>query len=265
MSTWEFSGRRFEEPVMRVKKTERFADLGIFSCVHQPDIAELKKGRFPLKGCWAERCFRNRNPITLELGCGQADYTVLLAERFPERNFIGLERRGARLWLGAKQVLEKELVNASFIRGPGDFLTSLFAPQELDEIILSFPDPYPDRPRKTFVSELYLKRFAGVLHESGRIHLKTDNDRIYQTAREEIQRADGIILQDYPELPEIDLDQSEFPGVMGVRSRYERKFRAQGKPIRYLAFRFSVPDPSRLPNSQRDDEAAASRLLRSKA
>lgn len=129
-------------------KLKRFAENETFACLLQPRTDEVLRHDHPVKGNWGRDMFRNDNPIVLELGCGKGEYTIALAERFPDRNFIGIDIKGARLWKGAKYATEHGMPNVAFIRTRIEFIESLFAENEVGEIWITFADPQEKRPAK---------------------------------------------------------------------------------------------------------------------
>jgi tRNA (guanine-N7-)-methyltransferase len=126
-------------------KLVRWAELGTFSNVIQPETGKVPGKNHPVKGKWRSEIFRNTNPVVLELGCGKGEYTVGLALRFPENNYIGVDIKGARMWRGAKTSNEKKLQNTAFLRTRIEFIDSFFEEDEVDEIWITFPDPHPGK------------------------------------------------------------------------------------------------------------------------
>ena len=161
---------------MPKKKLKRFVENTSFKHLIQPDYKEVRNG-LDLKGNWNSKFFRNNNPIVLELGCGKGEYTIGLAEAYPDRNFIGVDIKGARLWAGCKQVVEKDLKNVAFIRTEIGMIDHCFEENEITEIWLTFPDPHPKErnEKKRLTSPRYLSKYSGFLKPESLIHLKTDN------------------------------------------------------------------------------------------
>ena len=153
-----------------------------FDNVFQPSFKQVFQKDFKLKGQWASRYFRNENPIILELGCGKGEYTIGLAERFPDINFIGIDIKGARIWTGAKKAYLEKIPNVAFIRTRIEFINSFFSPAEVDEIWLTFPDPQlkKRRNKKRLTSARFLNLYRGFLKDRGIIQLKTDNPILYE-------------------------------------------------------------------------------------
>ena len=162
-------------------KIRRFEENATFRCVVQPEFEEIFRKDYRLKGRWREDFFGNPNPIVLELGCGRGEYTVSLAERFSDRNFIGVDIKGARLWRGAKTATENAMPNVAFLRTRIEFIDSFFAPGEVDEIWITFPDPQlrKNRVKKRLTAPLFLERYARFLKPGGAIHLKTDSQHLH--------------------------------------------------------------------------------------
>ena len=169
-------------------KLRKFAENETFSCLLQPSAEELlADGYFHLrdhavKGRWNER-FGNHNPIVLELGCGKGEYTVALAERDPERNYIGVDIKGARLWKGAKYATEHALPNVAFLRTRVEFITAFFAPGEVSEIWLTFSDPQYRSENSRLSSPLFLERYRSFMKPGGIVHLKTDSRFLHEYTR----------------------------------------------------------------------------------
>ena len=159
-------------------KLKRFNENDTFHNVFQPKREELVDAEYPLKGQWNEQFFKNKNPLVLELGCGKGEYTVGLAERYPNKNFIGIDIKGARFWRGAKTAIENELPNVAFIRAQIELVENLFATNEIDEIWITFPDPQIKykRTKHRMTNDLFLKRYKNILNDAGIVHLKTDSE-----------------------------------------------------------------------------------------
>jgi len=206
-----------------------------FDRVFQPGFEEVFQKDHPLKGRWAEEVFRNTNPITLELGCGKGEYTVNLAGRFPGRNFIGIDIKGARIWRGAKGANEKELTNVAFLRTRIEFIRSFFATDEVDEIWITFPDPQLKRKRnkKRLTSSRFLNLYRSLLVHNGIVHLKTDSAVLHEYTRRllahnglEVIRATGDLYHS-----------GEVDEVLQIKTFYESQFLEEGMKITYIAFR----------------------------
>ena len=226
-------------------KLRKFAENETFSCLLQPSAEELlADGYFHLrdhtvKGNWNDR-FQNNNPIVLELGCGKGEYTVALAERDPERNYIGVDIKGARLWKGAKYATEHAMPNVAFLRTRVEFITAFFAPGEVSEIWLTFSDPQYRSENSRLSSPLFLERYRSFMKPGGIVHLKTDSRFLHEYTRA-VCEANGLrILACTTDLygtaaPASTLSSIQ-PVVREVKTFYEQLFLEQGYPITYLSF-----------------------------
>ena len=174
-------------------KIRRLAENATFRCVVQPGFEEVFRKDYALKGKWNRDFFGNDRPIVLELGCGRGEYTVALGERFPERNFIGVDVKGARLWRGAKTATENGMKNVAFLRTRIEFIDSCFAPGEVDEIWITFPDPQlnKNRIKKRLTAPQFLAMYARFLREGGMINLKTDSVHLHEYTKN-LARGNGL-------------------------------------------------------------------------
>lgn len=215
------------------KKLIRFAENFTFSNLFQQSYDELMQG-FALRGRWSPDFFRNDHPVTLELGCGKGEYTVHLAMENPGRNFIGIDIKGARMWKGCKLSQEAGLSNVAFIRTRIELLEHFFGPGEVDEIWITFPDPHPTqrRVRKRLTSPIFIKRYLKVLKPGGMIHLKTDNEQLFEYTLGVINEMGHRLV-----LKEWDLYHSDYQGdATKIRTFYEEMFLQDGQSIKYLQF-----------------------------
>ncbi|MEG1645141.1 MAG: tRNA (guanosine(46)-N7)-methyltransferase TrmB [Alistipes sp.] len=215
-------------------KLRRFEENLTFACFVQPEFEAIFHQDHPLKGRWQKDFFKNDLPIVLELGCGKGEYTVALAEREPNKNFIGIDIKGARMWRGAKTIQEQGLTNAGFLRTRIEFIESFFASGEVSEIWITFPDPQlkTRRAKKRLTSPFFLTAYARFLADKGIIHLKTDSQHLYQYTQAVIQ---------YFNLPcavaNDDIYGSGFADeVLSVKTAYEERFLSHGLPITYTRF-----------------------------
>ncbi len=204
-----------------------------FDNVVQSGIEEIYNRRHKLHGRWAEDFFGSSGPVVLELGCGKGEYTVKLAELFPERNFLGVDIKGARIWKGAKYAYENQMDNVGFLRTRIEMISSFFAAGEIEEIWLTFPDPQPKKTRKRLTSSVFLNRYGGFLRSGGLVHLKTDNADLYNYTLSLIE-ANGLEVVEATD----DLYGSEKCNeILSIKTFYELQYLDQGKPISYLQFR----------------------------
>ena len=172
---------------MAKNKLRRFSEMKEWSNVFEPTLDEKYKEPFQLKGKWNQDFFKNDNPIVLELGCGKGEYSIGMADHFPNKNFVGVDIKGARIWVGAKDAVERGVQNVAFLRTKIDFITDYFGENEVDEIWLTFSDPQPNKPRKRLTSKLFIERYRKILKPGGIIHLKTDSDILFESSEEEIK------------------------------------------------------------------------------
>ncbi|MDR0688054.1 MAG: tRNA (guanosine(46)-N7)-methyltransferase TrmB [Prevotellaceae bacterium] len=216
---------------MGKNKLARFRENETFALLHQPAFADLFRGDFELKGRWHRDFFGNENPIVLELGCGRGEYTVEMARLFPDKNFIGIDVKGARLWRGAKAATEEGRRNVAFVRTRIEVITSLFAPGEVSEIWITFPDPQPSRARKRLCSPMFLNRYAKILAPQGVVHLKTDSRMLHEYAKAVLAASGVAPLQSAADLYAEGVD-----AVLSIKTAYEEIFISEGYPITYLKF-----------------------------
>ncbi len=221
---------------MGKNKLKKFAEMATYNHVFQATFADLSDKAFRMKGRWNKDFFKNDNPVVLELGCGKGEYSVGLARLFPEKNFIGIDIKGARMHRGATDAKNEGLTNVAFIRTHIELITSFFEKGEVSEIWLTFPDPQMKKTRKRLTSTRFLKLYSKILVDNGLIHLKTDSNFMYTYTRE-LLKANNIT----PEVDEVDLYASGFSGeILSIQTFYERKWLDHGVSIKYLRFR--LPD-----------------------
>lgn len=222
---------------MAKRKLARWAELKSFSHVIEPPFEEVFGKEHELKGSWHKKWFENDKPIVLELGCGKGEYTVGLAEKFPDKNFIGIDIKGHRMWRGAKDAKEKNLPNVSFLRTRIEFISSFFAPDEVDEIWITFPDPQLKRrkEKKRLPGPWFLNLYGTLLKKNGIVHLKTDCRELYDYTLSVVQKNNLEILVSTTDL------HNEMPGnpLLAIRTFYEEMFLKEGVPITYLSFRLN--------------------------
>jgi tRNA (guanine-N7-)-methyltransferase len=218
---------------MGKNKIARFKENETFTLLHQPAFIDLYKGNFALKGRWHKDFFGNKNPIVLELGCGRGEYTVELAKMFPEKNFIGIDIKGARLWRGAKTATEKNLKNVSFVRTRVDVATSIFAEGEVSEIWITFPDPQPTKARKRLCSPLFLNRYSKFMTKDGVVHLKTDSQMLHEYAKAVLGK-NGLTYTEANN--DVHLNDASKGSLLEIQTAYEKLFVSRGFSITYLQF-----------------------------
>ena len=220
---------------MGKNKLEKFAENATFPNFFQPLQADMLENDFELKGKWGSHFFKNSNPIVLELACGRGEYTVGLAEKYPDKNFIGIDRKGARMWKGCKESVQNQLFNVAFLRTQIGLIKHFFAQNEVDEIWITFPDPQPARSKtnKRLTSPLFLDFYSYILKPNGLIHLKTDSDSFYEYTLDVIENL-------HYELLEKDADihaNAQINSDLNIQTYYETLWRKEGKVIKYVQFR----------------------------
>ena len=229
-------------------KLRKFAENETFRCLLQPGSGEvlvpsqepgLHLKDHPVKGNWCSRMFDAPRPIVLELGCGKGDYTIALALKHPEFNYIGVDIKGARLWKGAKYATENSLGNVAFLRTRIEFLEAFFAPGEISQIWLTFSDPQMKSENSRLTSPLFLERYRSVMARGGVVHLKTDSRLLHHFTRETVLQ-NGLPLI---EACEDIYGTGRADDLLSIQTFYEKNFRAQGIPITYMAFRLDKTGP----------------------
>ena len=218
-------------------KLAKFAEMAQNPLVFEPryNPTAEKADDFALQGNWNREFFHNQNPIVLELGCGRGEYTVGLAQLYPDRNFIGVDIKGSRMWTGATDALNKGLKNVAFLRTNIEFIWQFFGKDEVSEIWLTFSDPQMKKATKRLSSTYFLERYRRFMTDSGLIHLKTDSNFLF-TYTQEMLKPNGII----PEVCTRDLYKQTGDDTVEARSfqtYYEGMWRDRGIDIKYLRFR----------------------------
>lgn len=226
---------------MAKNKLRRFKEMKEWSNCFEPTLDPEIRDNFPLKGKWNSEFFNNNHPIVLELGCGKGEYSIGLANHFPMKNFVGVDIKGARIWVGAKEAVEKHMKNVAFLRSKIDFITNYFGKDEVDEIWLTFSDPQPKKPRKRLSSKLFIDRYRQLLKPGGIIHMKTDSDLLFESTLEEIQVHGYHLLEStwdlYGEInPNLDQTTKD---IFHIKTHYEQLFTAKGSVIKYCSFKIN--------------------------
>jgi len=209
-------------------KLRKFAEIDTFHNVYQ-----LEEGK-PLKGKWAAEHFKNSQPIVLELACGKGEYAVQMAKRFPEKNFIGIDLKGNRIWRGARTGVDEEITNLAFLRIQIEDIVDYFDKDEVDEIWITFPDPQPQdsREKKRLTYPGFLNKYKTFLKPGGKINLKTDNDDLYLYT-EEVVKSNNYIC--YKKTNQLYLSEY-YDDVMAIKTHYERIYLKSNKNINYIQF-----------------------------
>lgn len=217
---------------MGKNKLKKFAEMETLDCVLQYPFARLQKESFTMKGRWNEQFFHNDNPIVLELGCGKGEYAVGLARRFPDKNYVGIDCKGARMWTGAKEATAEGITNVAFLRTDIELINHFFAPGEVSEIWITFPDPQMKKVRKRLTGTRFLALYRQLLANNGNVHLKTDSPFLY-TYTDALVKANGF---------NTDINTSDLYGsgiaddILEIKTYYERQWLSRGLTIKYIKF-----------------------------
>lgn len=215
-------------------KLKRFRENETFGNVYQPS-RELLLAGYDLKGNWREKVFGNNNPVVLELGCGKGEYSVGLAEKFPDKNFIGIDIKGARFWRGAKTAVENNISNVAFLRTQIELIEHAFAQGEVDEIWITFPDPQIKykRTKHRLTNQEFLDRYKKILKPDGLVHLKTDSEFMHGYTLGLLHGAGHEVLYANHHIYRNEGAPEE---VTSIQTFYEQQYLEQGKPITYIQF-----------------------------
>lgn len=220
---------------MAKKKLIHFRENLTFPHLFQPKYHDLTAG-FPLRGHWHERFFGNDHPIVVELGCGKGEYTVGLAQRNPGFNYIGIDWKGARLWRGCKTVAEQGMKNVAFLRILVDHCEYIFAPGEVAELWITFPEPQPKKEHQRLTAPVFLARYGRIMRPGGIIHLKTDDPAVYQYTLDIIHANGHHVIWSTEDLYHSGTTED----VVTIRTFYEEMWLAMGKKICYLKFQLNT-------------------------
>ncbi len=217
-------------------KLKRFSENETFTNVFQPTREEVVGDQFPLKGKWNSEFFKNDNPVVLELGCGKGEYSVGLAERFPEKNFIGIDIKGARFWRGAKTAVETGMNNVAFVRTQIELINHIFAENEVSEIWITFPDPQIKykRTKHRMTNAEFLERYKKILKPSGLMHLKTDSEFMHGYTLGLLHGLGHEVIYANHNIYKNEGAPAE---VTGIQTFYESQYLEVNKPITYIKFR----------------------------
>ncbi len=254
-------------------KLRKFAENETFRCLLQPDASEVLAPRLEgdrslrlrdhaIKGHWRQEMFGNDHPIVLELGCGKGDYTIALALRHPEINYIGVDIKGARLWKGAKYATEEGLPNVAFLRTRIEFISAFFGPSEVSEIWLTFSDPQLRGSENSRLSSpLFLERYRSFLRPGGVVHLKTDSRFLYEYTSAvckfnalQVLASGTDIYHEGLQAQSLPAELADVAAVFEVQTFYEKMFLEMGLPITYLAFCIDHEGPYAFPGEAFDND-----------
>ena len=217
-------------------KLKRFKENETFRNVFQPTREELVKKEYALKGNWKSTFFKNDNPLVLELGCGKGEYSVALAQKYPDKNFIGIDIKGARFWRGAKTAIEENIPNVAFLRTQIELVDHAFAENEVDEIWITFPDPQIKykRTKHRMTNSEFIQRYKKILKPNGFVNLKTDSEFMHGYTL-------GLLHGEGHEIIYANHDVYKNEGspeeVTGIQTFYEEQYLEQNKPITYIRFK----------------------------
>ncbi len=219
---------------MGKQKLQRFAEMKTMPNVFEPGFHESFNVDYKLKGKWNKDFFRNDKPIVIELGCGKGEYTVGMAKAFPDKNYVGIDIKGSRMWRGAKTALEENLSNVAFLRTRIELLFSFFSDKEISEIWITFPDPHLKvrRTKKRLSSSRFLNSYKQFLISEGQVHLKTDSRELYDYSRELLAHNNIRVSFDSDDVYSME----EIPEILTIKTYYEKMFLEEGKKITYLQF-----------------------------
>lgn len=221
---------------MAKNKLRKFSEMAEFKNVFQPPNKGYIKEDFELRGKWNKNFFKNSNPIILELGCGKGEYTIELAKRDKNKNYIGIDIKGARIWKGAKTAIDLELNNVAFLRAKVNYINNFFAENEISEIWITFPDPQPKKAKNRLTSDIFLNYYQKILKNNSIIHLKTDSFELFQYTIHLLIKNKIEPLELYS-----DIYSSKVNSIITqVQTHYEKLFLAENKKITYLSFRLNT-------------------------
>jgi tRNA (guanine-N7-)-methyltransferase len=214
-------------------KLQKFADMREYPNVVEHHFSIADATPFPMRGNWGKEFFGNDNPIVIELGCGRGEYTVGLARRYPDKNFIGVDIKGARMWTGATEAIRDGLKNVGFLRTNIEIIDHFFAPGEVSEIWLTFPDPQMKKHTKRLTSSLFLQRYRNIMVPDGIVHLKSDSNFMFTYTR---------YITEVNKLPVVSCIEDiyadgEAVEPLDIKTYYEQQWLSRGINIKYISFR----------------------------
>ena len=218
---------------MGKNKLQRFAENETFDNLFQHNHFNARTEPFLLKGKWHSDYFKNDHPIVLELGCGRGEYTIGMAQRFPDKNFIGIDRKGARIWRGCKDGIEQNLKNVAFLRVKIEDIEYYFAQNEVHEIWVTFPDPQLRKERRRLISPNFISKYKMILDSTGIVHLKTDSRELYEYVTEIAPIEQWHIIENIANIYE-----NGAPSILTeIQTFYEKKWLLEGKAISYVCLK----------------------------
>ena len=218
---------------MGKNKLAKFADMEEFPHVFQVSSHAVRDGQtFDMKGKWNELFFKNNNPIVLELGCGKGEYTVGLGRLYPDKNFVGVDIKGARIWSGAKESFQNGMSNVAFLRTNIEMIYLFFAENEVSEIWLTCPDPQMKKVTKRLTATNFMKSYQQFLKPDGLIHLKTDSNFMFTYTCEMVTANHFPVVFSNNDLYASDLNDP----ILGIKTYYEQQWLERGLTIKYIQF-----------------------------
>lgn len=220
-------------------KLAQFAENKTFAHMFEPTMDDVKADKFDMKGNWLAEFFKNDNPIVLELGCGKGEYTVAQAKLNPQKNYIGIDIKGARMWRGAKTVQEENIPNVAFVRTRIEFINTFFAENEVDEIWFTFSDPQPKKANKRLTSDYHMAKYKQLIKPTGVFHLKTDSRLLFNYTLEQIEEHHFILERAVFDIYDRDWNSltEDEQKVLSVKTFYENMWLQKKFAINYLRFR----------------------------
>lgn len=227
---------------MAKNKLAKFADMASYPHVFEYPYHAMEQVPFDMKGHWGELFFHNDNPIVLELGCGRGEYTVGLARLFPNKNFIGVDIKGSRMWTGATEALNEGLKNVAFLRTNIELIDRFFCQDEVSEIWLTFSDPQMKKATKRLTSTFFMDRYRKFLVNGGLVHLKTDSNFLFTYTRYMVESNKlpmQFCTEDLYHSTLADNPDTEEARILSIQTYYESQWMARGLNIRYM--RFQLP------------------------
>lgn len=244
---------------MAKNKLAKFAEMEILDNVFQPKHDEVFRTDYTLKGRWNREVFHNEHPLVLEIGCGKGEYTTGLGELYPDKNFIGIDVKGARMWKGAKIANEAGMTNVAFLRIYAEMLESVFAPDEISEIWITFPDPQMAKARKRLTGSRFLNLYKKIMKTGGIIHLKTDSPFLYAYTTQLIQTNELKEFVNTNDLYGCGMDDK----ILGIKTFYEQQWLSRGKKIKYIQFTLNDSNPLIEPDVEieKDDYHSEARFM----
>ncbi len=225
-------------------KLAKFADMASYPHVIEVPNAYLQKEEFAMRGNWKRDFFHNDHPIILELGCGRGEYTVGLARKYPDCNFIGVDIKGSRMWSGATESLKEGLKNVGFLRTSIEFIDRFFTPGEIDEIWLTFSDPQMKKATKRLTSTYFMERYRKILKDGGLVHVKTDSPFMFTYTSYMVKENNLPLLKSTDDLYHSPL----LDELLSIQTYYERQWLSRGLTIKYICFALPLEGQLREPD-----------------